>query len=424
MVQRRNLLLAAGATAGAMAFPAIVRAQNKVITWATHPAILSATGDGELLKQFEAKTGIKVETVTFPTDTLAQRLQSEFVAKSQAFDVVNVADAFWSPTLARFVEPLDELLKKAPLPSGGLEDFSPGMVEFFRVPQGPTGPLAAIPFRMSVSLLYYRKDLLKAAGLAVPRTLEEFGRAAKALTRDGVNGAVIQGVMGQQGVLDWYEYAAPMGVNLLEMPGQRKAAFNTPAALAVLDQRREMVLSGVVEKGVGAYSFDDAITAMGQGKAALTVMSSAYWQRLEDPKQSKVMGEIGYAAPMRTEGVTNAHPVRGWGLAINAVSRNKELAWEFVRFLSDAPQQKWMGINKGNAVTRLSVLRDPEFTTKVPVSAALASTLRYAKLMPSTPQQTKMYEVMGRHMSASLSGAVKSTEALKLAETEVNALFS
>ena len=179
MVQRRNLLLAAGATAGAMAFPAIVRAQNKVITWATHPAILSATGDGELLKQFEAKTGIKVETVTFPTDTLAQRLQSEFVAKSQAFDVVNVADAFWSPTLARFVEPLDELLKKAPLPSGGLEDFSPGMVEFFRVPQGPTGPLAAIPFRMSVSLLYYRKDLLKAAGLAVPITLDCLGSSRR-----------------------------------------------------------------------------------------------------------------------------------------------------------------------------------------------------------------------------------------------------
>ena len=100
------------------------------------------------------------------------------------------------------------------------------------------------------------------------------------------------------------------------------------------------------------------------------------------------------------------------------------LAWEFVRFISDAPQQKWMGINTGNAVTRLSVLRDPEFTTKVPVSAALATTLRYAKLMPSTPQQTKMYDVMGRHLSASLSGAVKPAEALKQAETEVNALFA
>lgn len=424
MQQRRGFLAGAGAVAGAMAFPAIVRAQNRSITWATHPAILAATGDGELLKQFEAKTGIKVETVTFPTDTLAQRLQSEFVARSPAFDVVNVADAFWSPTLARFVEPLDDLLKKQPLPNGGIEDFSPGMVEFFRVPQAASGTLSAIPFRMSVSLLYYRQDLLKAAGLAVPRTLEEFGRAAKALTRDGVNGVVIQGVMGQQGVLDWYEYAAPQGVNLLEMPAQRKAAFNTPAGVAALAQRRQFIVDGIVDKGAITYSFDDAITAMAQGKAAMSVMSSAYWQRLADPKQSKVVGEIAYAQPMRSEAVNQAHPSRGWGLALNAVSQKKDMGWEFIRFLSDAPQQKWMGINKGNAVTRISVLKDAEFIAKVPVSAALATTLRYAKLMPSTPQQTRMYDAIGRQLSAALSGDAKPADALKQAEADVNALFT
>ena len=423
MQDRRNLILAAGAAASALAFPAIVRAQNKTITWATHPAILAATGDGELLKQFEAKTGIKVETVTFPTDTLAQRIQSEFVARSPAFDVVNVADAFWSPTLARFVEPLDEWVKKAPLPSGGLEDFSPGMVDFFRVPQG-SGALAAIPFRMSVSLLYYRKDLFRAAGLAVPKTLDDFSRAAKVLTRDGINGAVIQGVMGQQGVLDWYDYAAPLGVNLLDMPAQRKAAFNTPAGVAVLAQRRQMIIDGIVDKGVGAYSFDDAITAINQGKAAMSVMFSAYWQRFEDPKQSKVVGEIGYAAPMRADGVTQAYPARGWGFALNAVAQKKDMAWEFVRFITDAQQQKWMGINKGHAVTRLSVLRDAEFNAKVPISAALGEALRSAKLMPSTPQITRIYDVMGRQMSGALSGAIKPADAMKQAETEVNALFS
>jgi multiple sugar transport system substrate-binding protein len=298
------------------------------------------------------------------------------------------------------------------------------MVEFFRVPQGPSGALSAIPFRMTVSLLYYRKDLLKAAGIAVPKTMEEFGRAAKVLTRDGVNGAIIQGAMGQQGVLDWYEYAAPQGVNLLEMPGQRKAAFNTPAGVATLAQRRQLIVDGIVDKGAISYSFDDAITAINQGKAAMSVMFAGYWQRFEDPKQSKVVGEIGYAQPMRSDGVNQAHPARGWGLAINAASQKKEMAWEFIRFLSDSPQQKWMGINKGNAVTRISVLKDADYTAKVPISAALASTLRYAKLMPSTPQLTRMYDAMGRHFSAALSGNEKPGEAMKLAEADVNALFA
>src|SRR4051812_19984212 len=43
-------------------------AQQKTVTWVTHPAILKATGDGELLRKFEQQTGIKVEVTTFPTD--------------------------------------------------------------------------------------------------------------------------------------------------------------------------------------------------------------------------------------------------------------------------------------------------------------------------------------------------------------------
>ena len=156
----------------------------------------------------------------------------------------------------------------------------------------------------------------------------------------------------------------------------------------------------------------------------MSVMFSAYWPRFEDVKQSKVAGQIGYASPMRADGVTQAYPARGWGLAINAVSQKKEMAWEFMRFISDAPQQKWMGMNKGNAVTRLSVLSDAEFKAKVPISAALASTQRYAKMMPSTPQLPRMYDTLSRHLGAALSGSARPADALKQAETEVNALFT
>jgi hypothetical protein len=44
--------------------------------------------------------------------------------------------------------------------------------------------------------------------------------------------------------------------------------------------------------------------------------------------------------------------------------------------------------------------------------------------MPSTPQITRIYDVMGRQMSGALSGAIKPADAMKQAETEVNALFS
>lgn len=155
MIGRREFL---GAAAGALAMPAVLRAQTRTLSWVTHPAILGATGDGEMLRRFEAQSGIKVEAVTFPTEVLGQRIQQELIARSAAFDVMSMADAFWTTNIARFCEPLDPLIKAAP-PPGGMADFAPGMVQQFRVPQTADGPVMGIPQRVSVSLLYYRADL-------------------------------------------------------------------------------------------------------------------------------------------------------------------------------------------------------------------------------------------------------------------------
>lgn len=50
------------------------------------------------------------------------------------------------------------------------------------------GVCYSIPLYSHAQVMWYRKDLLKAAGLEVPVTWEEFAEAAKALTKDGVYG--------------------------------------------------------------------------------------------------------------------------------------------------------------------------------------------------------------------------------------------
>ena len=47
---------------------------------------------------------------------------------------------------------------------------------------------AVIPLYSHAQVMWYRKDLLKAANLDVPKTWDEFATAAKALTKDGVYG--------------------------------------------------------------------------------------------------------------------------------------------------------------------------------------------------------------------------------------------
>jgi multiple sugar transport system substrate-binding protein len=423
MIDRRSLSVFGLAAAASVSAPAVLRAQNRVVSWVTHPAIFAATGDGELLKKFEAQTGVKVEAATFPTETLGQRLQQELVARSAAFDVMSMADAFWTTSVARFCQPLDDLIKSSPIPNGGLADFAPGMVQQFRVPQTADGPIIGIPQRISVSLLYYRDDLLKAAGLVPPKTLDEFVAAGKALTKDGMHGVVFQGAQGQVGVLDWYEFAAPLGVDMLAPPDWKKAAFDTPAGVRALELRRKLIVDGIANQGVVAYGFDDAINAVAQQKAAMSVMFSAYWPRFEDAKTSQVVGKVAYAAPMRDPGVDLAYPARGWGLMINGASAKKDAAWEFIKFLTDAPQQKWMVLNKGNPVSRVSVARDPDVASALPIAKALSDALPHAKIMPNAPQLPRVYDSLSRHLGAALSGGASAADALKAARAEVDKLL-
>ncbi|HEY9575606.1 MAG TPA: extracellular solute-binding protein [Lachnospiraceae bacterium] len=50
------------------------------------------------------------------------------------------------------------------------------------------GECYSIPLYSHAQVMWYRKDLLKAANLEVPKTWDEFAKAAKALTKDGIYG--------------------------------------------------------------------------------------------------------------------------------------------------------------------------------------------------------------------------------------------
>jgi ABC-type glycerol-3-phosphate transport system substrate-binding protein len=422
-ITRRHVLAGTAAvSAGALAMPSVVRAQAHTLSWITHPAIFDAVAKGELLKPFEEANKVKVEIVTFPTESLGPRIQQELIARSPGFDVMSFADAFWTTSLGRFVEPLDALIAQSPL-DGGIEDFAPGFVQQFRVPQVDKGPVLGIPQRMSCSLLYYRKDLLEKAGLAVPATIGDFHQAAAKLTAGDRYGVVFQGVQGQAGTLDFYEYAAPQGVDLLSAPDWKKAAFNTPAGVEALDIRRRLIADKLVSEGVISYGFDDAIIAIAQGRAAMSVLYSAYWPRFEDAGTSQVVGRIGYAPVFADPTKPQAYPARGWSLSVNGASRNKKLAWELIKFVTDRRQQKWMAINKGNPITRISVLADPEVQAAVPVAAALKAAFPRTKVMPNVNQLPKVYDTLGVSLGKALTGTLSAADALAEAEKAVNAIL-
>lgn len=82
---------------------------------------------------------------------------------------------------AKLVDSLDDLVAAAPGGRAFVADFLPAYMGNSTY----KGKLWSLPFQRSAVVLYYNADLLAANKIAVPRTWDELGKAAQALTLDG-----------------------------------------------------------------------------------------------------------------------------------------------------------------------------------------------------------------------------------------------
>src|SRR5690606_17394980 len=80
--------------------------------------------------------------------------------------------------------PVDDLVAQM-----DTSDFTPGALEAMQY----DGHYVALPWAIDIRVLFYRKDLLEAAGVEVPTNWQELRDAAKALTGDGKYGLVSSG---------------------------------------------------------------------------------------------------------------------------------------------------------------------------------------------------------------------------------------
>ena len=135
-----------------------------------------------LLPEFENATGIKVIVEQLNENDLNQRLTAEFSANASTVDVF-------------MTRPLQEtllFLKNdwiAALDEYDFSDYPSNTVDVGR----KDGKPYVVPLIVEWQVLYYRKDLLDAAGLKVPATFEELENAARILNKDGVAGFASRG---------------------------------------------------------------------------------------------------------------------------------------------------------------------------------------------------------------------------------------
>ncbi|MFJ9854093.1 ABC transporter substrate-binding protein [Streptomyces sp. NPDC101150] len=181
-----------------------------------------------------------------------------------------------------------------------------------------------IPQVVDMQMLYYRKSLLKEAGVQPPQTLDELVDAAKKLSSKKTKGLFL-GNDGGVGVLSGTPLHAA-GLSLIDEDGE--VGFDDPAAARALGKIRQLYADKSLLLGAPTDWSDPAAFVQG-----LTAMQwSGLWAL---PGIKKALGDDFGVLPFPRDGSGGkpAVPVGAYGSAVSARSKRKADAKAFVKWL-------------------------------------------------------------------------------------------
>ncbi len=367
-----------------------------------------------LIPKFEEETGIKVTLDELGYVDLYQKLTADFVAHTGNYDLMTM-DIVWSGEYAqnKYTLPLDDLMArdKDQLQMDDIMPVAWTLGEW-------DGKHWAYPLAGYANVLNYRKDVLSEAGLEPPKTQEQLHEYAKKLTKpdEDFYGIALLGAKGPAVAQDYMVWVQQYGSSILDADGN--VAINTPKNVEILKAFGD--LFQYAPPGATDYWWDQRETAFRSGKVAMMEGWSIARAGYENPEISSVVGKVAIALAPVAEGVEPKYGFGGWGIGINADSKNAEAAWEFIKWLSSPEIQKeW--IRHDGAPIRRSTLEDPDLNQEYPWFPILLEAFDKGDgdYRPRIPQYSIIQDALGTTVNAYLVGEMGAQEALDQAQAQV-----
>ena len=368
----------------------------------------------ELIPQFEEETGIKITMDELGYVDLYQKLTADFVGHTANYDLMTV-DIVWSGEYAQngYTLPLDDFMARDEADLA-LDDIMPVAWTLGEY----QGQHWAYPLAGYANVLNYRKDVLAEAGLEPPKTQEELLEYAKQLNDpdNDFYGIALLGAKGPAVAQDYMAWVQQHGGTILDESGA--PALNTPENVKILKFFGE--LFNYAPPGATDYWWDQRETAFRSGNVAMMEGWSIARAGYENPDISSVVGKVDITTAPVAEGMEPKYGFGGWGIGINADSKNAEAAWEFIKWLSSPEIQKaW--IRNDGAPIRRSTLEDPELNAEYPWFPVLLTSFENGDgdYRPRIPQYSIIQDALGTAVNGYLVGELGAQEALDQAQAQV-----
>jgi multiple sugar transport system substrate-binding protein len=280
------------------------------------------------------------------------------------------------------LEDLTPHMARAPVPDFP-EDWSRSLTGLQRFAGGIWG----MPYHDGPECLIYRTDLLAEAGLAVPRTWDEFHRAARALHRPELQqyGTVLALYPdGHNGFYDFCIHVWSRGGEVFDDAGRPN--FTSAAAHAALDFIRTLAADDSAV-APGARDLDSVKSGLlfAEGKVAIMANWFGFAAYGDTTPGSLIKGKIDVAPlPAGPDGSSVSLNVF-WVLAIGSGSRNKALAWDFLRHCASAPMDL-LTTTEGAIGVRKSTWQNAGVNAQIPYYHRLDWLHEHARELPLTPK--------------------------------------
>jgi len=345
-------------------------------------ALMSVGGSGKALtgglqkfnEQFKGRYEVKSEMIAI--ESLLDKEMAQFISGTPTYDVLSISSD-WTAGVAHFLEPLDNYLSRDNV------EFASKFGPKVRDAMTFDGNLVALPARLGVDILFYRKDALDELSLKPPTTAEEYRDAAKKLTkRDGTNvqrfGASFKAQSPSWTVGSFGHFLLGSGGRYITQDGKAPhPSLGSPLTVELLETIRGTIQDGSTPE-VAAWTYDDNVVAFQQGRVAMSDEYSARALLVEDPQKSQAVGKMGYGMWMMQKlgPEEPTHYGSTWNLAIDKNSRNKDAAWQLIKYMTDRDAQKFMALEYANGPTIIELYDDPEYQKLDPAALAVKQVLQ------------------------------------------------
>jgi ABC-type glycerol-3-phosphate transport system substrate-binding protein len=329
MISRRTLLKSgASAVATSLAAPAIAQASRKIsfLTW--NIIDQETMIRGWIARFCKDRPGVEVEWLDKKGPEIPVFYQTQLVAGTPP-DVINTQGALGLEYAAQGA--LLDLTPRLKAEAAVATRFNADYLSNWAY----EGSNYMLPFYITKTLLFFNKPMLEKAGLSgPPQSFDQLLEAAQKMSSGEASGFLTLN-------FDWLYWPlyATNGVELLSKD-LSKPTFNTATAMAITDRLAKATEAGAINKiswtgrwvePNGAFAAGNVGMLHAHSPAYFFVKGQGKWVSPETLGVAHAPG--GFATP-------NSH-----GLGISKASKNPDLAWDFLKFVTNEGAQE-LGVNR------------------------------------------------------------------------------